>query len=190
MKSATQQVLESIDELLAGQDDALILPMTTLNQATATVFAKNNKIITRMQDKILRAADKATTLHLDALDGVFTRVLEGLDTWQFDMNFLLTQLAAKGGFTKAGEPLEAALQAELASAPKLAYEGTLVLAVAEAIPYFEQLIHVLREIRDRLPAAEVRLPDEVPSGDDDEELIQADTTAGIGDDSTVDWPEV
>ncbi len=50
MKSATQQVLESIDELLAGQDDQLIMPMTTLNQATAAIVDKNAKIITKMQD--------------------------------------------------------------------------------------------------------------------------------------------
>lgn len=192
MHSAADQVLMSIDELLAGQDDKLILPMSTLNKATSTIFQKNTKIITQLQEKIIKAADRATTLHLDALDGVLTTVLQGLDTWQFDVHFLLTQLAAKGGFTEAGEPLEAALQAELADASKLAYQGTLVLAVAEAIPYLNQLIEVLREIRDRMPPIATRIAGEPPARyqPTDEPANEPPPAEALESESPMNWPEL
>jgi hypothetical protein len=192
MKSAEQQVLESIDELLAGQDDSLVMPMTTLNQATAKVVDQNAKIITRLQEKVIKAADRDTTRQLDQLDGVYTRVLEGLNLWQEDANFLLTQLAAKGGFTKAGEPLEAALQKEVTEAPQLAYAGTLVLAVKEAIPFFEQLIEVLREIRDRLPGVATDLRGEPPAKYPADDEVESDERTELAEvaDSEIDWPEV
>jgi hypothetical protein len=181
MHSAAEQVLMSIDELLVANDDKLVVPMTTLNKATSSVFQKNTKIITQLQQKILKAADLETTKHLDALDGVYTTVLQGLDTWQFDVNFLLTQLAAKGGFTEAGQSLEHALEKELSEAPQLAYQGTLVLAVAEAIPYLNQLIEVLREIRDRMPPNAMRVAGEVPakSAMPDEPVIDTDRSEWI-----------
>lgn len=189
MKSAEQQVLESIDELLAGQDDQLIMPMNVLNQATAKIVEKNAKIITRMQDKLLRVADKQTTRSMDHLDGVFTRVMGGLDSWQFDMNFLLTQLAAKGGFTKAGEPLEAALMQEATRAPDLAYGATLVLAVKEAIPFFTQLIEVLREIRDRMSPQAIKIAGETPAEEPEVEAeAQTDeATEGPVEDDDYEW---
>lgn len=163
IQSAAETVLESIEVLLAGQDDRLVMPLTTLNKATADLVGKNAKIVTRMQEKILRDAARNLTHHDNALDAVSTRVLAGLDNWQYDAQFLLTQLAAKGGFTKIGEPLEAALEAEVLKAPELAYVGTLVLAVKEAVPYFVQLIEVLREIRDRMPPLALHLQGEARS---------------------------
>lgn len=178
MYSAAQQALMNIDEALVEQDDKLILPMNTLNKATSSIFQKNTQIITKMQEKIIKAADRETTTALDHLDGVYTTVLQGLDTWQFDVNFLLTQLAAKGGFTEAGQSLEHALQKTLAEAPQLAYQGTLVLAVKEAIPYMEQLIEVLREIRDRMPPNAMRVAGEraAESALPDEPIIDTDRT--------------
>jgi hypothetical protein len=179
MLSAADQVLQAIDALLVEQDDKLVLPMTTLNSATSTIFQKNQKVITALQNKVLKAADLATTQSLDALDSVYTTLLQGLDTWQYDSNFLLTQLAAKGGFTEAGEPLHAALQKELAEAPQLAYGGTLVLAIAEAVPYLDQLIEVLREIRDRMPPQAMRVFGTQPakSAQEDEPIVDTEEEA-------------
>lgn len=161
--SAIDQVLMSIDELLAGQDDKIILPLTTLNTATTTLVDKNAKIVTRLMEKILKHLDKATTKNLDALDSVYTSVLAGLDDWQFNVNFLLSQLAAKGGFTEAGEPLEAALDKNITDAAQLTYTGTLVLAIHELKPFLIDLIEVLREIRDRMPPQSIRVVGEKPA---------------------------
>lgn len=190
-KSAEQQVLESIDELLCGQDDALVLPMNSLNQGVAKVFENHAKIITKMQDRLLRAADKEAVRNIDKIDGVFTRLLQGLDGWQFDAHFLLTQLAAKGGMAKVGDPLEAALIKEITEAPQLAYAGTLVLAVKEAVPYLDQLIEVLREIRDRMPPKAIHVRGEVPAlAPTDEPDAETQEALPEIDEPSIEWEEV
>lgn len=170
MKSAEQVVLESIDELLCSQDDSLVLPMTKLDKAVSDIVVKHAKTVATFQDKILRAASRHTTKAVDQLDGVYTRLLQGLDAWQYDMHFLLQQLAAKGGVIKVGDPLETALIEEATRAPELLYGGTLVLSVKEAVGHLDDLIEVLREIRDRMPPRALRLRGEPPSLDAGEDV--------------------
>lgn len=150
IRTTEQELLDSIDFLQGANNDALMIPLSTVNQAVVDVVDKNSALIGKLQGKILRKLDHATTKNLDALDGVYTRLLAGLDAYQYDAHYLLQQLAVKGGITQAGQPLETALLEQVTRAPELAYGATLVLAVKEAIPFFEQLIQVLREIRDKL----------------------------------------
>lgn len=180
LQTYEEQILESIDTLQAANADALVLPMSNINQAIVSLVDKNSTLIGKLQTKILRKLDHATTKNLDHLDGVYTRLLAGLDAYQFDADHLLQLLASKGSFIKAGQPLETALIEEVTKAPEIAYAGTLVLAVKEAVPYLNLLIEVLREIRDRMPPLSIRIkgetppasePDE-PEGDTDEEPAQ------------------
>lgn len=151
MKSAEQTVLESIDQLLAQQDHELSIPFSTLNQAVTDVVTRNGKVITKLTDRVLRDADKHLTRAGDVLDAVQTTVLQGLDAYHWDQEYLLTQLASKGGLIEAGDPLTKALVEQAVNAPELAYAGTLVLAVKEAIPWLERLTESLDGIRRRLP---------------------------------------
>lgn len=163
MQSAEQQVLSSIDELLSSQENSLVIPYSALNAAVADIVSKNTKVISKLIDKIVRHADREQTVLGDALDAIQTTVLNGLDAYIYDQEYLLSQLAAKGGLTKAGDPLTQALLTETTQAGQLAYQGTLVLAVKEAIPFFTQLIEVLREIRDRMPELPLRTQGETPA---------------------------
>lgn len=185
IESAAEQVLRSIDELLTEQDNTMIIPMTQVSNTVKEVVEKNAKLITRMQGKILRGLNTTTTHHLDMLDGVHTRILGGLDAWQSDVHYMLTQLASKSNSIQTGQRLEDMLIHEAEKAPELAYAGTLVLAVKEAIPYFEQLIEVLREIRDRMPGSPVSFPGEKAAADEDETIVDYD--ALIEDEAPITW---
>jgi hypothetical protein len=131
MKSAEQQLLESIDELLVAQDNDLIIPYTKVNQEVTDQVTRNSKILVKMTDKILRSLDKEQTNLGDSLNAVQTRVLQGIDNWLQDQELYLQNLAVKGGEIEAGQPLEAALAKETTEAGETAYLGTLVLAVKE-----------------------------------------------------------
>jgi hypothetical protein len=192
LQTYEEQLLESIDTLQAANADALVLPMTTVNQAIASLIDKNSTLIGKLQTKILRKLDHATTKNLDHLDGIYTRLLAGLDAYQFDADHLLQLLAAKGGAIKAGAPLETALVEEILKAPELAYGATLVLSVREAIPIFHELIEVLREIRDRMPPQAVRIKGEIaPASEPDEpEADTEESEPAEPEDELKQWPEV
>ena len=74
----------------------------------------------------------------------------------------LLQILARTGAVPIGTPLDSALLIleQTKDGSGVRYAGELVLSVREAIPYFDDLIEVLREIRDRLPALPVNLSGE------------------------------
>ncbi len=148
-QSAAEQALAAIDSLLAEQDDALSGPMQALHEATYNSFTTNNQVLTKITQKITRAGDQYTTQVLNAIDSVFTTINNYMETSQFDVHFLLTQLAAKAGFTEPGQQLESALE-ETTEAKELSYGPTMTLDCRGIGQWFEDLIEVLREIRDRM----------------------------------------
>jgi hypothetical protein len=186
MATAEQQILDSLDQLLAESEDSLDVPASTLNQAVSDVVTEQAKSLKRLTEKILRSADREAVKADDALNAINTGLLGGIDAWMNENHYLLSQMAAKGGLQAIGAPLETALETATTAAPQLEYLGTLVLAVKEAIPYFEQLIEVLREIRDRMPNTPVRVPGE-PSDDDQGEPELKAGTATYTDNIEADW---
>lgn len=178
MEAADTQVYAAIDQLLVEQDDHLMLPMTKLNIAIKGLFEENTRAITKIQDKLIRKVDRETTKQSDHLDVALTRVQNALETWQQETQYLLTQIAAKGGIVKAGDPLESALLTDLAQAPQLQLGTTLVLEVSRLGPYFVSLIEVLREIRDRMPGTPVRFAGEPAAEEDPEAVVEDDSDQG------------
>lgn len=162
MQTAEQQLLQAIEEMLVGEESAIAIPLTKMNQGIAQLSEENSKLITRMQGKILKSLARHVTAEDNDLELLSTVILNGLQQWQNENHLLLTQLAAKAGFTNAGDELEAALIQQVAEAPELAYSATLLLAIRDAFPYAERLIRVLEEIRDRMGGASVQLPGELP----------------------------
>lgn len=146
VQSAEEQVLSSIDELLAQNDADLSVPMTKLNEAVNDVVQNQGKAIKRITDKILKAASRELVTTDNHIDQVLTGLLGGIDTWATDTHLLLQQLATKGGLTAIGEPLANALTAELTEGGKIEYMGTLVLAVKEAVPWLERIAVSLESI--------------------------------------------
>lgn len=191
MKSAEQVVLESIDQLLAAQDNDLIIPYSKVNKEITDVVQRNAKIVTRMVDKVLREADRHITAVGDALDSVQTRVLQGLDSYAWDQEYLLSHLAAKSGMIQPGDALETALLQQTADAPQLAYAGTLVLAVHEAVPWLERIATALEVMATWIPQESMQERINRLNGDDllagllTSESTSQGSMAGVGSSSTV-----
>ena len=58
-QTAEEQMLDAIDAMLAGNESALSIPYSALNQAISDVVVQNGKAIKRITEKVLREADKA-----------------------------------------------------------------------------------------------------------------------------------
>jgi hypothetical protein len=157
------QLLTSIETLLADAENAITLPMTAINQGIAKLSQESSKSVVSIQNKLLKSIQAHAVANDNEIDQLGMAILAPLQTWQEENNLLLTQLAAYSGLTQPGDPLEAALLTEVAQEPELAYSATLLLAIREAMPYFRQLVEVLKEIRDRMPGIPVEFPGEPPA---------------------------
>lgn len=177
-------MLESIDRLLAENENSLAVPMTRVNQAVAEVVDINAKAVKRLAEKILRAADRESVSIDNHLDRVYTGLLGGVDTWLQESQFLLQQLSVKGGLSEIGSPLETALEIAATQSPGLEYMGTLVLAVKEAVPWLDRIAVALEKIAAGAGggldvAPDRQLMDDIAAelsemtGDDDEEIFDA-----------------
>lgn len=189
-RSAESVVLDELDRYLAETENALSIPYSALNQAISDVVDLNGKAIKRITERILRETDKHAVATDNALEAITTGLLGGVDSWLGDTEYLLRDLASRGGLIGPGDPLTQALIQEVTHAPELEFSATLLLAAKDAIGKFGQLIEVLREIRDRLPAVEVRLPGEAASGVKDEETYQVNGTAEADEADIEVWPEL
>jgi hypothetical protein len=170
-QSADQTLLANLDTMIGTQEDQLSIPYTRVNQAVVDIVQHNAKPVVKMVDRIIRALDKHTTVQADKVNAVQTTVLAGLESWLFNQEQLLQNLAVKGGVIQPGDTLDAALEASTTEGGGLTYQGSLLLEIAKLEPWLGQLIEVLREIRDRLPPSPIRTPGETPA-------TAAETTIG------------
>lgn len=151
MKSAEQQLLESLDQMLVEQSNNIVIPLSKINQGIANTVTSNAKTVNKLIGKVLKQIARETVNGSDAIDGVNTRVLQGLDQWLLNQEFLLQSLAQKSGDIAIGDPLTSLLSQSTTETPQVTYAGTLVLELSKLEPLARQLIEVLREIRDRMP---------------------------------------
>lgn len=178
-RSAGDDVLAAIDAILASNENALTVPLTKISQAVAQIVEANGKAVSKFTTKILRDADKRIVANDNHLDGVTTTILQGIDSWLGDTEYLLQQLTSKSGLTELGEPVAAALTKEATEGRQLTYEGTLVLKVAEAVPWLERIACACERIA---RALEGTSPVTLPSN-------LGDSAAEAGEDEE-DWPEI
>jgi hypothetical protein len=145
-----EQLLSSIETLLAQGENQISLPLTALNQGIAKLSMLSAKTITGLQNSLIKSINQANVASENDLDPISMAILRPLQDWQEQNNLLLTQLAASSGLTQPGDSLEMALVNQIAEEPELAYSATLLIAIRDMLPYASQLIEVLREIRDRM----------------------------------------
>lgn len=189
VQTAEREVLESIDGALGLAEENLSVPMSKINEAVSAVVTSNAKAIKRLTEKILKAADKNSVAASNQLDAVYSNLLGGIDSWLGNARFLLTQLAAKGGLAEIGQPLETALEQSATNAAGIEYMGTLVLAVKEAIPWFDRIALALERIADKIN------PLELDSVNGKQELVEVSPKIIDGTDDLepfvpIDWPQV
>lgn len=153
--SGKAQLMQSIDAVLADNEEQISLPLTALNQGIAQLSQDASKAVVRVGNAITRALVQTSTDQSNALDALGTAILQPLYDWQTENDLLLNHLAAAAGLIQPGDPLMQALANQTAEVPELAYSATLLIALREAMGVFPQLIEVLREIRDRMPPLSV-----------------------------------
>jgi hypothetical protein len=178
---ATGEQIGLLQAIKAGQDEndaEISLVLNSLNKGVAQLVAKNGKIITDLQGKVLKQLNQRCVDNDNHIDALSTAILGWGQNELSDVHMLLTQLAASAGATSPGDPLEAALVDQLAAAPDIAYSATLLMALREGMPILALIARTLQEIRDRMPGTPVRYTGEAPTGEksefDDEVDLDAD----------------
>ena len=168
MSAAASAALQSIDQFIGENHEGLSVPMTTLNQAISNLIEGNGKAIKGLTSRVVKAIDRHVVTNDEQVDSALTTLLQGIDAWLSSQEYALTLMSSKGGLLEIGEPLAAVLAEDAAQGKQLAYQGTLVLSIREAEGKIDELIEVLREIRDRMPGQPVQWPGETPAlGEDD-----------------------
>lgn len=172
MRVPTDEELEAVQTALDEDGAQIVTIGSQLGKSAAQLVLTASKPIKKLQDRLLKDAAKKLVATDNGIDLVTTNLLNGANVWLQEAGFLLQNLGVKGGLIQPGDPITAALAQEVAAAPELQYMGTLVLAVKEAVPFLNQLIEVLREIRDRMPGSPVVYTGERPTKEKSEELVE------------------
>lgn len=158
--TAEEQVLKAVAESFAESEDDLAGPIKKLLAHVQDEILQNEKCCTRLKTKFTKFLNKAQAECGNDLSACLSHLASNLYLGIEDDDAILTQLAVKGGLLQVGQDL-GTLDEEIEKVEdKLEYGGTLVLAIKEAIPFFNELIQVLREIRDRIPGMPFVAPGE------------------------------
>lgn len=162
--TADQLALMGAIETLNAQDEHdIAIPLTALNQSIAALTQQNSKQLVKIQNALIKSIAQDVVNDGNALDSISVALLGPIQDQLNESTFLLTQLASAAGLTDPGDPLEAALVKQVAEEPQIAMSATLLIAIRELQPTFNDLVEVLREIRDRMPQVPVAVPGETPS---------------------------
>jgi hypothetical protein len=167
---AKKDLLDAVDQMQQKATAGIVIVAGKVESVIADLVTRNAKMLGRIESKILQKATRMQVKADDALNQVSTTVLAGLDSWQQSAHYLLDQLTTKGGLKGIGDDLTRALIDEVTQAPEVAYLGTLVLQVREAIPWLERIAVALERIADATAGAPRSMLEETPE-DRREELI-------------------
>lgn len=146
MRAPSEEEIEAVQTALDSDGQEIITVGTQLGQDAAKLVLATAKPIKRLQDRLLKDAAKQLVTRDNSIDYLSTRLLSGVNTWLQEAEFLLQNIAVKGGMIQPGDPLVQALAQEVADEPKIEYMGTLVLAVKEAVPWLERIACALEII--------------------------------------------
>lgn len=177
--SAEEQVLKALHESLAESEDDLARPMKTLMLSVQDEILENDKCCNRLKTKIKKFLNKVQADCGNELSACLSHVQKGLYQGLDEVEAILVQLSVKCGMLSAGGDLGDLTREPIGDEDKLNYGGTLVLSVKEALPVFQELLIVLREIRDRIPGQPFIAPGETESNVKNDYLIPDEPVPGI-----------
>lgn len=164
--SSEATVEKGLEIMLCANEAELATVVNRIYDFLNCSLRDNQKHITRIEKKVKSWLTRQQTETGNTLEYLITRLLNWLTQDQLETEYLLQQLCVKCGELQVGEPLENAITPLKEEGSGIQYAGELVLSVREAIPYFVQLIEVLKEIRDRLTPVAIELPKELPASDE------------------------
>lgn len=148
MREPTDEELDAVQTALDEDGAQIVTVGSRLGQEAAQLVQATAAPIKKLQARILKDATKHLVASDNAVDLVGTRLLTGVNTWLQEAQFLLQNIAVKGGMIDPGDPLEAALAETVADEPQIEYLGTLVLAVKEAVPWLDRIAAACERIAD------------------------------------------
>lgn len=164
-----QAALETLSDEIAGK---LQLPATAIGDVLSGQYERAMKGIRTVQGKILKQLGTHSVEIDNLLDPSATAILQSLNTATAEIEWLLQSAAVKGGMLGVGDRLTPEAIAQMGAVPEQMLGSTLVLQLGELRPVLLAIVEVLGEIRDRMPALPVRLPDETPTLADQAEESQ------------------
>lgn len=121
-------LLQAIAQGQAANNAEISLVLNSLNRHVAQLSQKNGKIITGIQETVLKKINQELVDNDNVIDQVSTAILARTQEWLNDNQLLLQDLSAAAGLRQPGDPLEAALIEQVSVAPDIAYSATLLLA--------------------------------------------------------------
>lgn len=142
----TQDELDAVRTALDSDGAEIITVGNQLGREAAALVLAAAKPIKKLQDRLIRDANKHLVATSNGVDFFQTSLLNGVNTWLREAEYLLQNIAVKGGIIQPGDPIEKALAQEVADEPQIEYLGTLVLAVKEAVPWLERVACALELI--------------------------------------------
>jgi hypothetical protein len=160
---AEDQALQGLLGLLSEQESDLAGPIRALIAHVEAEIKANEACIERCRRKLQSSAGKHLAGAGNALDSICSGVLGDIHGHLTHNDMTLAQLGVKGGVLEPGQTLESWIDPDPEPEPQYQWGGVLVLSVKEALPHLDELIEVLKEIRDRLPPVAVGLPKELVS---------------------------
>lgn len=175
-------LLQAIAQGQSANDAEISLVLNSLNRHVAQLSQKNGKIITGIQETVLKKINQELVDNDNAIDPVSTAILARTQEWLNDNQLLLQDLSAAAGLRQPGDPLEAALIEQVSVAPDIAYSATLLLALRDAMPHLGRIVEALREIRDRLPGQPIQFEGEAVAVDEPDAITITDVASVPPDD--------
>lgn len=163
--TAEEQALEGLESLLSQAEADLAGPIQTLIACVQSEIASNEQHLEKCRRKLKAVLGRNVAQADNSLDAVTTKVTGQCQGHVTTNEITLNQLAVKGGVIQVGDSLDDWVNPPCEPEPVIQWGGTLVLSVREAIPHLDQLIEVLKEIRDRLPGQPVEQPGELPAAE-------------------------
>jgi len=173
-------LLAAITTLVAGNDEAVQIPMSLINQDVAKAVFSNSKTLSGISNLLVKKIGQAVTDNDNDIELAGTAMLQGIGATLDQNALLLNHLASAAGLLQPGDPLEAALLDQTAEAPELAYSASLLLAIREAMPHLGAIVEVLREIRDVLAGSPADDSAEPAAANDDFAAPPAASEPGDG----------
>src|SRR5258708_1989201 len=119
MNEPTDEELEAVQTALDNDGAQIITVGTKLGKEAAKLVLATAKPIKKLQDKLLKDMAKQMVASDNGVDYITTRLLTGVNTWLQEAEFLLQNIAVKGGMIQPGDPLIKALAQEVADEPKI-----------------------------------------------------------------------
>lgn len=184
-QEAQSQATDAIEQLLSENDIIMGGLMTGLESCCCNPISECEKDIAKLKKKIIKLILKLQVDIANYIDYLFTKILNIITCFNNSNQWILQQLCVQSGAIGVGGNICSLLAC---TTPTLAVNSgcpTVNLDFTGILPLFQELIEVLKEIRNRMPPEAIQMPWEEPTGEPDSPEAPGLPPRVIG---SPDWP--